>query len=202
MICPNCGFQQPDGRVCAECNAIIEPNRGVDRVDPGSAVWAEPDPEETQEEAARPVSSGMPGAQKRAKQPSRAKDPKSKGQGEGMADRIVKILVTTGATVQGKTIAAYKGPVTATAIVKTDVWDPFLAAVREVAGLRNAPIHESLKKAQSVAFSDLKIEAAKLEADAVIGTAMRLEGLNSKVLLVYVSGTAVSFRSEGESDDE
>ncbi len=201
MICPNCGFAQPDGRVCIECNVLIDPTSPVDRLDPGTTVWAESSAENLPEpDSPRPA--GKSGTRTESRPKQHAKEVKAKTPREGMAEGIVKIIVTTGATVQGKTIASYKGPVTAASVVKLDVWDPFLAAVKEVAGLRNAPINEALKKAQNVAFSDLKIEAAKLEADAVIGTAMRVEALNPRVLLVYVSGTAVAFKGTVMSEDE
>jgi uncharacterized protein YbjQ (UPF0145 family) len=202
MICPNCGYQQTDGRVCVECNAIIDPVQNQERAEGGSTIWAEEVPEEVQEESpVRNAGKTPPRADGRSR--SHPKEGKAKAVRDGgTADRIVKIVLTTSATVQGRVIVAYKGPVTSASIVKIDVWDPFLAAVKEVSGLRNAPINESLRKAQRVALSDMKIEAAKLEADAVIGTTIRFEVLNSKVMLVYVTGTAVVFRPEVDNDGE
>jgi uncharacterized protein YbjQ (UPF0145 family) len=60
-----------------------------------------------------------------------------------------------------------------------------------VGGLRNTSFQDLLNKAIAIATSDLKIEAVKLNANAIVGVRFQYEQFKKEILVVHVMGTAV-----------
>jgi uncharacterized protein YbjQ (UPF0145 family) len=119
--------------------------------------------------------------------------PKAKGERplSMMLKRLQEVSVTTTENFVGKRIVDYRGIVHASAVVKLDTLHSFLSTVKEVSGLRNSPFQDLLKQAITIATSDLKIEAVKLNANAVVGVRIQYESDLQDALVVHVMGTAV-----------
>jgi len=68
-----------------------------------------------------------------------------------------------------------------------------LGSVRDIIGGRAGAYEESLREAREMALQELKEEAAKLGADAVIGIDLDYEviGQGGSMMMVSASGTAV-----------
>jgi len=103
------------------------------------------------------------------------------------------MLITTTPTIEGKTIAAYKGLVTSETIVGANIAKDFFASIRDVVGGRVASYEKTLRKATDECLQELQERAEKLGANAVVGVDIDYESLgsNNSILMVSASGTAV-----------
>jgi len=105
--------------------------------------------------------------------------------------KLQQVLVTTTETLQGEKIGSYWGLVHAEAAIKLDALDSLLPSLKGVGGLRNTPFQDLINKAIAIATSDLKIEAVKLGANAIVGIRFQYEQLKKDLWVVHVMGTAV-----------
>src|SRR5215218_6567921 len=103
------------------------------------------------------------------------------------------VLVTTTPTVEGKTITGYHGIVTGEAIMGANIFKDLFAGIRDIVGGRSATYERELRRARELAIEEMKIAAAEMGANAVVGVDLDYEtvGTNSSMLMVTVSGTAV-----------
>ena len=103
------------------------------------------------------------------------------------------MLVTTTHNIEGKRITKYCGIVSGEAILGANIFRDFLAGVRDIVGGRAASYEKELHQAREIAMREIEEEAAKLDANAVIGVDIDYEvvGQGSSMLMVSVSGTAV-----------
>jgi len=106
-------------------------------------------------------------------------------------EQFQKVLVTTSSTVEGRRVVRYGGVVGCQAVVKLDGLDKFLSDLKDVSSLRSSLYGELFKKAEILLMSDLKIEAAKKEANAVIGLSIHYEFGWKDAMMVHASGTVV-----------
>ncbi len=106
------------------------------------------------------------------------------------------MLTSTTPTIQGSTITDYYGVVTGEAILGANIFKDFFAGIRDIVGGRSAAYEDELGKAREIAFREMQAAARKLGANAVIGIDIDYEsiGANGSMLMVSVSGTAVSMR--------
>ncbi len=104
------------------------------------------------------------------------------------------MILTTTALIEGKKITAYRGIVTAEAIMGANLFRDFFAGIRDIVGGRSAAYEKELRRARELALRELEEEAAKLGANAVVGVDLDYEvidGQGGSMLMVSVSGTAV-----------
>jgi uncharacterized protein YbjQ (UPF0145 family) len=103
------------------------------------------------------------------------------------------VLVTTTPSVDGKTITAYRGIVTGEAIMGANIFKDLFAGIRDIVGGRSATYERELRKAREMAMEEIKLAAAEMGANAVVGIDIDYEtvGANGSMLMVTVSGTAV-----------
>lgn len=106
------------------------------------------------------------------------------------------MLTSTTHTIQGSTITDYYGVVTGEAILGANIFKDFFAGIRDIVGGRSAAYEDELGKAREIAFREMQAHARKLGGNAVIGIDIDYEsiGANGSMLMVSVSGTAVSVR--------
>ena len=104
------------------------------------------------------------------------------------------MLITTTNTIEGHTIAEYKGIVTGEAILGANIFRDFFAAVRDIVGGRSAAYERELNKAQDIAVSEMVEKARELGGNAVIGVDLDYETIGGGMLMVSVSGTSVTVR--------
>jgi uncharacterized protein YbjQ (UPF0145 family) len=78
-----------------------------------------------------------------------------------------------------------------------NVFQEFLAGVRDTVGGRSETIQKAMAQARETLLREIEAKAAHLHADAVLGVAFTLSewsGQQKSMLILLVSGTAVDFR--------
>ena len=105
------------------------------------------------------------------------------------------MILTTTPSVEGKTIKEYKGIVFGEVISGVDFVKDFTAGLSNFFGGRSNTYEQELLEAREQAMKELEQRAAQMGADAVVGIDVDYEmlGANNGMLMVTVSGTAVSF---------
>ena len=106
------------------------------------------------------------------------------------------MIVTTTNNIEGKQVVEYKGIVFGEVIAGVDFVKYFVAGLSNFFGGRSNAYEEELMRAREAAIQELQQRAAVLGADAVIGIDVDYEvlGSNNGMLMVNVSGTAVTLR--------
>lgn len=104
------------------------------------------------------------------------------------------MIMTTTNTIDHKKIKKYKGIVTGEAILGANIFRDFFAGIRDIVGGRSGAYEKELQSARRIAFEELEMKANSVGANAVIGIDLDYEtiGANGSMLMVTVSGTAVS----------
>lgn len=102
------------------------------------------------------------------------------------------MIITTTPSIEGRRIAAYHGVVVGEAIMGANVVRDFFAGITDIVGGRSGAYEQKLADAREVAFRELQERAARLGADAVVGVDLDYEVVGESMLMVSVSGTAVS----------
>lgn len=104
------------------------------------------------------------------------------------------MILTTTPSVEGRSIAEYRGIVFGEVISGVDVIKDFTAGLSNFFGGRSATYEDELTSAREQVLQELEQRAARLGADAVVGIDVDYEvlGSNNGMLMVTVSGTAVT----------
>ena len=105
------------------------------------------------------------------------------------------MIVTTTPTVEGHRIAAYHGVVVGEAIMGANVVRDAFARVTDILGGRSGSYENKLRDAREVAFRELDDQARRAGANAVVGVDIDYEVIGDSMLMVSVSGTAVSLEA-------
>lgn len=100
--------------------------------------------------------------------------------------------VTTTPSLEGRRITAYRGIVVGEAIMGANVIRDFFAGITDVIGGRSGAYEAKLRDAREVAFREVVEQARSLGGDAVVGVDLDYEVVADSMLMVSVSGTAVS----------
>ena len=103
------------------------------------------------------------------------------------------MILTTTPSVEGRTIAEYKGVVFGEVISGVNFLRDFAASIRNIVGGRSGSYEEELIKARNQAMEEMCSRARSLGADAVVGIDIDYEvlGEGGGMLMVTASGTAV-----------
>ena len=103
------------------------------------------------------------------------------------------VIISTTPTLEGRPIREYLGIVTGEVIVGANIFKDLFAGIRDIVGGRAGAYEATLRDARHEAFNDLRAEAQRLGADAVVGIDIDYEvvGQGGSMLMVSVSGTAV-----------
>ena len=102
------------------------------------------------------------------------------------------MLVTTTPTVEGHPIKAYHGIVCGEAILGANVIRDLFASVTDIVGGRSGAYEEELGRARNIALEEAMTEASRLGANAIVGIDIDYEVIRQGMLMVSVSGTAVT----------
>jgi uncharacterized protein YbjQ (UPF0145 family) len=104
------------------------------------------------------------------------------------------MLVVTTSTIEGKKIQ-YLGLVTGEAILGANIFKDFFAGIRDIVGGRSGAYEQELRKAKNIALEEMKDEAAKMGANAVLAVDLDYETISitdgGDMLMVTATGTAV-----------
>ena len=101
------------------------------------------------------------------------------------------MIVTTTPTLENRPIIDYLGIVNGEAIMGANVVRDFLASITDVIGGRSVAYENKLKEARDIAMDEMKSQAARLGANAIVGIDIDYEVVRDGMLMVTVSGTAV-----------
>lgn len=103
------------------------------------------------------------------------------------------MILSTTPSIEGRTIAEYRGIVTGEAILGANIFKDLFAGIRDIVGGRSGAYEEELAKARTIALAEMEAVAAQLGADAIIGVDLDYEtvGQGGSMLMVSASGTAV-----------
>lgn len=103
------------------------------------------------------------------------------------------MILSTTPSIEGRTIAEYRGIVTGEAILGANIFKDLFAGIRDIVGGRAGAYEKELAKARTIAMQELEAAAAALGADAVVGIDLDYEtvGQGGSMLMVTASGTAV-----------
>jgi uncharacterized protein YbjQ (UPF0145 family) len=102
------------------------------------------------------------------------------------------MIITTTGSVDGKTISAYHGIIAGEAVMGTNFVRDFFARVTDKFGGRSDSYQNELKRARRFALEDITEEALDLGANAIVGATVDVEVIGDSMLMVVVSGTAVT----------
>ncbi len=230
MICPLCGYLQPDSAVeCLQCHSPLKAaptgrkppvdlghegtedlgrterrrrprsrertmmRRGEKSVAPPAASLRvePPRPKEAVVVRVDPPQVDVPPAAEADSLPLPAGSPLTQ-----ILERLKRVMVTTTSEFQHRTISEYRGVVTAGAMVKLEGWAAYLEELKDVGALRYAPFYDYMRKARDIVMTDLKIEAAKLGANGVVGVTVQFDpsqadSHGNRLVWMVAIGTAV-----------
>lgn len=106
-----------------------------------------------------------------------------------------EMLVVTTNAVEGRRIVKHLGIVTGEAIMGANIFKDFFAGIRDIVGGRSAAYEQELRRARDTAIHEMLEEASSLGANAVVGTDLDYEtiqtGSGGSMLMVSATGTAV-----------
>ena len=102
------------------------------------------------------------------------------------------MICTTTNGIEGHSVLAYHGIVTGEAIMGANIVRDVFANLTDIFGGRSSAYESKLADARESAFKELEARAARLGANAVIGVDLDYEILGKSMLMVSVSGTAVT----------
>ena len=102
------------------------------------------------------------------------------------------MIVTTTQSIEGHRITRYHGIVVGEAIMGANVVRDVFARVTDIIGGRSGAYENKLRDAREVAFAEVQEQAQASGADAVVGVDIDYEVVSDSMLMVSVSGTAVS----------
>lgn len=102
------------------------------------------------------------------------------------------MILTTTNNIEGSKITKYHGIVVGEAIMGANIVRDFFASVTDVVGGRSGAYEQKLKDARDEAMAEVEYRASLMSADAVVGIDLDYEVVGDSMLMVSVSGTAVS----------
>lgn len=108
------------------------------------------------------------------------------------------MLTVTTPSISGSRIVRHYGIVSGEAILGANIFKDFFAGIRDIVGGRSAAYEAELRKAKTLALSEMEQQAAELGANAVIGVDLDYETIQvgGGMLMVSASGTAVTIETE------
>lgn len=102
------------------------------------------------------------------------------------------MILTTTHTVEGRPITNYHGIVVGEAIMGANIVRDMFARVTDIVGGRSGQYENKLRDAREAAMAELTEAAQMKDADAVVGIDIDYEIISDSMMMVSVSGTAVS----------
>ena len=103
------------------------------------------------------------------------------------------MILSTTNNIDGKPVKDYLGIVTGETIIGANIVKDVFASIRDIVGGRSGYYERVLREAKDTALKEMKENAEKLNADAVIGIDLDYETVGNRggMLMVTASGTAV-----------
>jgi len=112
-------------------------------------------------------------------------------------EKVQSLFATTTSDINGREISNYLGIVNGVAITGFGFFRQFMSAFTDFFGGRSASYQKEFVKTKDLALFDLKAEAVKLGADAVVGIKLDYENISSQgrsFVMTTATGTAVKLK--------
>ena len=94
--------------------------------------------------------------------------------------------------IPGREVNECHGVVTGEAILGANIFKDLFASIRDIVGGRSAAYEKELQRAREIAFREMDEKARELGANAIVGIDVDYETVGQGMLMVAVSGTAVT----------
>lgn len=104
------------------------------------------------------------------------------------------MIITTTNSIEGRSITGYHGVVVGEAIMGANVVRDLFARVTDIVGGRSGQYENKLRDAREAAMREIEQEAMAKGAQAIVGVDIDYEIIGDSMMMVSVSGTAVSLR--------
>lgn len=106
-----------------------------------------------------------------------------------------EIVVSTTPSLEGRPAKEYLGIVTGEVIVGANIVRDLFAGIRDIVGGRSGAYEDVLQRAREQAIGEMRMRAATLGANAVVGVDLDYEtvGSSGSMLMVTCSGTAILY---------
>ncbi len=103
------------------------------------------------------------------------------------------MILSTTNNIEGRPVKNYLGIVTGETIIGANILKDFFAGIRDIVGGRSGSYERVLREAKDTALKEMKENATRLGADAVLGIDLDYETVGNRggMLMVTASGTAV-----------
>jgi uncharacterized protein YbjQ (UPF0145 family) len=108
-----------------------------------------------------------------------------------------RIVLTTTATVPNREIKEVLNIISAEVAVGMNIFKDMFSAVRDVVGGRAGSVQDTLRDLRNQALEELREEAARVGADAVVGVDLdysEFSGGGRSMLFIVANGTAVRLK--------
>jgi uncharacterized protein YbjQ (UPF0145 family) len=102
------------------------------------------------------------------------------------------VIITTTQTIEGHRITAYHGLVVGEVIMGSNFVRDFVASISDFVGGRSGVYESKLADARTEASQELEERARALGGNAVVGVDLDYEVVGDSMLMVSISGTAVT----------
>lgn len=110
---------------------------------------------------------------------------------ENVRNMVRNIMLNTGYNFEGYNIVNYCGIVSAESVLGTGMFSEFSLAVNDFLGTTSDTYQNKLANAKQDALEKLKLIAASINANAIIGIDFDVLTLSNNALVVSANGTAV-----------
>ena len=104
------------------------------------------------------------------------------------------MIVTTTHSIEGRPILEYHGVVVGEVIMGANIVRDLFAGITDIVGGRSGAYEQKLDEARREAMREIEERAVALGANAVVGVDIDYEVVGNSMLMVSVSGTAVSVK--------
>ena len=104
------------------------------------------------------------------------------------------MIITTTHSVEGRPVLEYHGVVVGEVIMGANIVRDLFAGITDIVGGRSGAYEQKLDEARREAMHEIEERAAALGANAVVGVDIDYEVVGNSMLMVSVSGTAVSVK--------
>ena len=107
------------------------------------------------------------------------------------------LIVTTTDKIEGQEVREYLGIVNGICITGFGALRDFMSGFTDFLGGKSGSYHKEYHKSKELALVDLKNEATKLGADAIVCVRMDFENISAKgksLVMVSATGTAVKLK--------
>src|SRR3546814_21193405 len=106
---------------------------------------------------------------------------------------MTEIIVSTTPSLEGRPAREYLGIVTGEVIVGANLFRDLFASVRDIVRGRSGASEDVLQRAREQASAEMRMRAATLGANAVVGVDLAYEtvGSSGSMLEVAASGTGI-----------